>query len=299
MKIKQSFEDFWSEALTEMNHYPLDDHIQNIRQTDTIDEIGDFSYLGAKEERIYGFYLRHKGDPRPTVLMFHGYGWHKGQPEDYLDWYQLGVNVFAIDIRGQRGLTKDQYPYQMGDHRLMTRGLDQPQHYYLKHVYLDGLRLIDFASAQPFVDSSKIILHGGSQGGGIVFALAGLKEVYMTFADVPSYSYFEGRIQTRNGSVSEIADYIDEHHLFLKDILDCLSYFDLINFAPHIKNPLVASVGLADDICPARYFMKAYLKVSVEKELYEYPNAGHEGGGKVHQDIKLNILKKRLSNLQK
>lgn len=293
----EQFDAFWRHAKDELRQIPFGYQLYKRYAKEGIDEIGEFSYFGAKNERIFGFYLKHQSEKRPTILMFHGYGWHKGSPEDYDDWYKLGVNVFAIDIRGQKGLTKDVYPYSEGDHRLMTRGLLHKEHYYLKHVYQDGIQLIDLVKSLDFVDAEKIILHGASQGGGIACALAGLKEVFLTFADVPSYSYFEGRIQTRNGSVREIADFIHEKKLDQKKVLDQLAYFDLIHFAPSIKAPIIASVGLKDDICPAIYFMPAYHLINTEKKLYEYPNAGHEGGSQVHHLIKLNILKERLKTL--
>jgi cephalosporin-C deacetylase len=291
----KQFDAFWRHAIDELRQIPFNFQVHPLYDQQGIDEVGEFSYRGAKKEAIYGFYLKHKEGVRPTILMFHGYGWHKGEPLEYKDWYDLGMNVFAIDIRGQRGLTKDRFPYPSGDHRLMTRGLGYPEHYYLKHVYQDGLQLIQLVKTLPFVDQHKIILHGGSQGGGIVFALAGLSDVFLTFADVPSYSFFEGRIQTRNGSVREIADYVDEKKLDKKQILESLSYFDLIYFAPRIKAPLIASVGLKDDICPAVYFMKAFDLLDVDKEIYEYPNAGHEGGASTHHQVKIERLKKYLN----
>jgi len=291
----KQFDAFWRHAIDELRQIPFNFQVHPLYDQQGIDEVGEFSYRGAKKEAIYGFYLKHKEGVRPTILMFHGYGWHKGEPLEYKDWYDLGMNVFAIDIRGQRGLTKDRFPYPSGDHRLMTRGLGYPEHYYLKHVYQDGLQLIQLVKTLPFVDQHKIILHGCSQGGGIVFALAGLSDVFLTFADVPSYSFFEGRIQTRNGSVREIADYVDEKKLDKKQILESLSYFDLIYFAPRIKAPLIASVGLKDDICPAVYFMKAFDLLDVDKEIYEYPNAGHEGGASTHHQVKIERLKKYLN----
>lgn len=290
------FDAFWKHAQDELRQIPFGYQVDKISSDFGVDEIGEFHYYGAKKEKIYGLYLKHHNYKSPTILMFHGYGWHKGSPEEYLDWYQLGINVFAIDIRGQRGLTKDTFRYLEGDKRLMTRGLLHKEQYYLKHVYQDGIQLIDLVKTLDFVDANRMILHGASQGGGIVLALASLKDVFLTFADVPSYSYFRGRIKTRNGSVREIADYIEENKLDAEKVLENLDYFDLIHFASNIKSPVVASVGLKDDICPARYFMKTYDLLKTEKRLYEYAEAGHEGGSIVHHQIKLDLIRERLSN---
>jgi cephalosporin-C deacetylase len=293
-KEPEQFDAFWRHASMELKQMPFGFVQDNSYQTDHVDEVCEFHYFGAKREKVYGFYMKHHDLKRPTILMFHGYGWHKGEPEDFLDWYDLGLNVFSIDIRGQRGLTKDSIHYPEGDQRLMTRGLSHPEHYFLKHVYQDGMQLIDLVKTLPFVDENKVILNGASQGGGIVFALAGLKDVFITFADVPSYSQFRGRIETKNGSVREIADFMNEHHMDKELTIQKLQYFDLVHFAKRVKSPVIASVGLKDDICPAKYFMPAYDRLSVEKKLYEYKDAGHEGGSTVHHKIKLELLKKFL-----
>lgn len=290
----KDFESFWKQALHEMKMMPYACHIIETKQEEDINEIAYFHYLGAKREKIYGFYMKHDEMKRPTILMFHGYNWHKGEPHDFIDWYRLGLNVFSIDIRGQKGLTKDQYPYRSGDYRLMTRGLLNPEEYYMKHVYQDGINLINYVKTLPFVDENRVILHGGSQGGGIVLALAALTDVYRVYADVPSYTYFRGRMDTKNGSIREIEDYCIEHQLNREQIIKNVQYVDLIHLVEWIKAPVITSVGLKDDICPARYFMLAYDKIRSPKKIYEYPDAGHEGGHMIHHHIKLKDLKETL-----
>lgn len=291
IKKPDDFDRFWQHAKQELNHIPFRYHVMNTLNIENMDLVQQFSYQGAKNEMIYGMELIHDGAPRPTMIFFHGYGWHKGEPTDYLDYYQIGYNVVSLDIRGQKGLTKDRYPYHSGDQRLMTRGMMNPEEYYLKHVYQDSLQLIRLVKTLPYVDPRHIILNGGSQGGGIVIALAALEDVSYVFADVPSYTHFKGRLMGKHGSVREIADYITEHHLDQDNILANLQYFDNIHFAPMIKAPIFASVGLKDQICPAEFFEIAYDTITAKKAIFRYPEGGHEGGGAVHHQLKLKQAK--------
>lgn len=293
---KLDFDSFWKESIDELNDIPYTFDVYHETHDEVINHIGYFTYRGAKNEKIHGLYLKHDNTKRPTMLMFHGYQWHKGEAKDYVDWYKLGVNVFAIDIRGQKGQTKDRFMYPNGDHRLMTKGLGHPKYYYLKHVIQDSLQLLSLVKTLSFVDEKRLILHGASQGGGLVFILAALMRVAFVYADVPSYSHFKGRMADKTGSVKEIAQYVSEHHLNTDDILDSLYYFDLIQFAPHLKTPIMSSVGLKDDICPAKDYMYAYNLVQSPKMIYEYPNGGHEGGGSVHHALKLRHLKEWLQS---
>lgn len=290
----QDFDLFWKQALHEMRLIPYAFHVTQVDHTDDINEVGYFHYQGARNEKIYGFYLKHDETERPTILTFHGYNYHKGYPLDYLDYYRLGLNVFSIDIRGQAGLSKDKFPYASGDHRHMTKGILDPQTYYMKHVYQDGINLIHLVKTLGFVDEKKIILQGASQGGGIVLALAALTDVYLVYADVPSFTYFRGRMDTKNGSIREIEDYVNEYKLDREKIIKNVQYVDLIHLVPWIKAPVMISVGGKDDICPMRYFMLAYDKITTEKKIYEYPDAGHEGGKETHRKIILNDIKENL-----
>ena len=288
------FDIYWKQALHEMRLVPYALHVSKIEKKDKIDEVGYFHYQGAKREKIYGFYMKHDNKKSPTVLTFHGYNYHKGQPEDFMDFYELGFNVFSIDIRGQQGLSEDRYPYRSGDRRLMTRGLLEKEDYYMKHVYQDGINLIHLVKTLDFVDENHIVLQGGSQGGGIVLALAALTDVYLVYADVPSFTYFRGRMDTKNGSIREIEDFVKENHLDREEIIKNVQYVDLVHLVPWIKAPVMISVGGKDDICPARYFMIAYDKIKAKKSIYMYPDAGHEGGKEVHRNIVLQDMKENV-----
>ena len=67
-----------------------------------------------------------------------------------------------------------------------------------------------------------------------------------------------------------------------------------MNFAKDITCPIVCSVGLKDNVCPPKNFLPAYKLIKTKKELYKYKNAGHEGGGAKHMEIKIGWLSKLL-----
>jgi cephalosporin-C deacetylase-like acetyl esterase len=86
-----------------------------------------------------------------------------------------------MDTRGQGGTwsggdTPDlyanggsaQYPGSM------TKGILDPQHYFYRRVFTDAVRAIEAARSHPEVDATQIAVTGGSQGGGISLAAAGL-----------------------------------------------------------------------------------------------------------------------------
>jgi cephalosporin-C deacetylase len=55
---------------------------------------------------------------------------------------------------------------------------------------------------------------------------------------------------------------------------------------------VLASVGLKDNICPAKHYYATYNRITAPKEIEVYPFNGHDGCGNVHMQKKLEFLKK-------
>lgn len=296
----QDFESFWQQKIEKLNLIPLNlEWISVESLTDSV-IMKRFSCQGFTGNRLFGYVLsKMDGKNLPCVVTHHGYMYHAGQPHEHMPFIEDGYVVIAYDFRGQSGLSTDDFKYQTGHSKLMTKGIHDPNQYYMVHVYMDALRIVDVARHLENVDPQKLMIHGGSQGGGVALAVAALdSNVYLTLADVPSYSYLPGRLETRNGSIAEIAQYIDEGHITKEQALKTLSYIDLVHHAKNIKSPVIASTGGKDMICPEAYFMPTYQFIPTEKSLYQYPEAGHEGGGNTHLEIKRNWIKEHIREHQ-
>jgi cephalosporin-C deacetylase len=293
------FDTFWASQMNKVKSMPQDviwiseEHLDDVT-------IKRFSCLGFTHNRIYGYVMMPKhGDHFPCVVTHHGYRYHSGHYSEHLHFVEDGYMVLSYDFRGQSGLSKDDFPYQSGDFHLMTKGIHDIHEYYMMHVYMDAIRMIDLARHLPYVNPKYIINHGGSQGGGVALAVAALdQDIFVTLADVPSYSYLPGRLETRNGSVAEIATWIDQGKITKENALKTLSYIELIHHAPSITSPVIVSTGGKDMICPEAYFMPTYHAIQSEKLLYQYPEAGHEGGEDIHLSIKRQWIKEHIREHQ-
>lgn len=78
--------------------------------------------------------------------------------------------------------------------------------------------------------------------------------ILATFADVPSHSCLENRVAEGTGSYQIIHQYLQEHPQAHEKIAAVLPYFDSRHFVSQIKNPVFASVGSHDPICPMKDF---------------------------------------------
>ena len=56
----------------------------------------------------------------------------------------------------------------------MTQGILDPATYYYRRVFTDAVRAVEAARTLDAVDAARVGVAGGSQGGGISLAVAGL-----------------------------------------------------------------------------------------------------------------------------
>ncbi|MGV2644193.1 acetylesterase, partial [Clostridium perfringens] len=62
----------------------------------------------------------------------------------------------------------------------------------------------------------------------------------------------------------------------LTQILEHLSYFDMLNLAARIEVPVMVSVGWKDTVCMPETIYAAYNRMKSAKEIRDYPFSGHE-----------------------
>lgn len=215
----------------------------------------------------------------PAVVLFHGYPIGVDFPENYAMWLQAGFAVLAVDIRGQLGRTGNHLVADQGQVKgFVTQNILNKERCYYRAIYVDGIRAIDWLAAQSEVDSSRIAVAGGSQGGGMALAMSALSDqVCAVLADIPNMCHVDYGIYHSTGSLSELATYCSHYPAHLEQVLETLSYFDLLNLADRIDVPAMLSVGFKDTVCPPETIFPVYKRIrSKEKVLKMYPFIGHE-----------------------
>ena len=297
------FEKFWNDKVKECREKPFKLKIKKVKQPLKDMQVFKISYKALDGENIVAWKIlpsKRTSKKIPFLVHIHGYTGSKGFPFQYAHWISLGVGVVAIDARGQGGETKNPFKYRSGvPGRHMTQGIYDKNEFYIGKLWLDTIRAVFLAKSFKEADPKKIIIEGGSQGGGTTVAVSSIlgKEVFAAMADVPSYSEIPARIKAKSGSFSQINAILKKHPGKRKLVLENMSYFDNINHAPYITCPILCSVGLADPVCPPKNFYPAYARIRSKKEIRKYPGAGHEGGGRKHENEKVIWLGKILSKI--
>jgi cephalosporin-C deacetylase len=142
-----------------------------------------------------------------------------------------------------------------------------------------------------------VAVTGGSQGGGITLAVAGLVGNLVAAApDVPFLCDF-GRAVTLidRDPYGEIVRYLKVHRDHVQPALRTLAYFDGASLARRATAPALFSVGLMDEVCPPSTVYAAYNHYAGPKDIVEYPFNDHEGGASFHDRTRLDWLADRLA----
>ena len=296
---EDDFDQFWDKRLAQSKGEPLNAEKTQVDYPSNAIDVFETSYMGFDDTIVSGMLLVPQKSPfrkLPCLINYHGFTWHKGVPSNFAAYTGMGIAVLSIDIRGQGGLTRDRGKYRSGmANNIIVSGILDCEDSYYGRVYVDCIRAIDFVCSFEFIDPGKIIIHGGSQGGGLGMAVAALdKRPWITLDDVSSNSDVINRVEKGAGAFTLIQDYIKRYPEQVDQVFKTLSYIDTMNMAHKITCPVFASVGLRDPHCPAEQYMATYNRINSEKEISFYPYSGHEGGGDIHNEKKLRYLYSKL-----
>jgi cephalosporin-C deacetylase len=294
-------DDFWQRTLSESRLYPIDAEVEPVDFGMKMFETFDVNFCGYNGQRIKGWLIlpRQHSEPLPCVVEYIGYGGGRGFPFDWLLWPNAGFAHFVMDTRGQgcswrHGDTADVPDIGSSPHipGFMTLGVLDPETYYYRRLFVDGVRAVEAAKAHTAVDSTRIAITGGSQGGGITLAVAGLdSSVQVALPEVPFLCHYRRATEiVDTHPYFEITNFLRTQRDKVEKVFETLSYFDGVNFAARAKAQALFSVGLMDDICPPSTVYAAYNHYAGPKEIRPYTYNNHEGGGSHHALEKLRFL---------
>jgi cephalosporin-C deacetylase len=279
------FDAFWEHTLRGSAAFPLDAAITPVESQLTTLEASAVRYIGYGGDPIHGWLLRDpRADSGACVVQFSGYGHGRGSPLDHLAWPSLGYTTLVIETRGQgasalAGTTTDPHVSQPHVPGWFTRGIEGPESYYYRRVFVDAVRAVELARAQPEIRADKVIAVGTDQGGWLALAAAALTDVDAVIANVPFGAHFQRALRiTDERPYSEIAAYLRVYRHEHENVLRTLSYFDGVHLAARATAPALLSVGLMDRVCPPSTIFAAHHQYAGPCELRVWPFSGHEGG---------------------
>jgi cephalosporin-C deacetylase len=296
------FSEFWAGTIAEARAIGGAVSIVPAETTLKAVEAFDVTFPGFGGHPIKGWLLlpAQRSGPLPLVVQYIGYGGGRGFPHERLHWAASGYAHFYMDTRGQGsswsvGDTPDPVGSTASLPGVMTKGILDRNDYYYRRLFTDGVRAIDALVGQDFVDPERIAVCGGSQGGGISLAVAGIDpRVKAVMPDVPFLCDYPRAVQkAQRDPYGEIVRFLAQHRDKKAKVFETLNYFDGVNFARQSKAAALFSVAVMDDVCPPSTVYGAYNAYAGEKSIVEYEFNNHEGGGPFQDQEQMVWLGKR------
>lgn len=282
------FDKYWDESIAEMHAInPCVELVPADFKT-PFAECYDLYFTGVHGARVHAKFVKPKNikGKCPAEVSFHGYG---GKSNDWGVFMAMAASGFvcaSMDCRGQAGLSQE-----VGGHIGDTfsghiiRGLDNkdPKDLLFRDIFLDAAQLARVVMSLDFVDETRVVAMGGSQGGALTLACVALEpSVKLAYALYPFLCDYRRvwEMDMAERAYAELKDYFkkrDPRHIREEEIFTKLGYIDLQYLAPRIKAKLKMCTGLMDNICPPSTQFAAFNKMTCEKESIIYPDFGHEG----------------------
>ncbi len=195
--------------------------------------------------------------PYPAIIIFHGapggrgmeqlVGWSRGDPGGPV-WERFLQEGYVVAVADYRG----------GDWNLMST----PSTKGVVTSIDDGLAVIDYIKALPYVDPARINLYGVSLGGNLVMFLVSKAPVHAAIVGAPAVMWFLGVPMPPPGAARGADPFQD-----LKPDPEIAR----ANIAP-IRTPVLILVGTADRLMPVAITLHDALAAagkSVRLEIYE------------------------------
>jgi len=305
LAVPADLDAFWARTLTETRAHDLGATFSPIANDLALVDTFDVTFRGFGGQPVRGWLhlpASHSG-PLPVVVEYIGYGGGRGLPHERILFAVAGYAHFVMDTRGQGstwsvGDTPDPGDGAPAHPGYMTRGIMDPATYYYRRVFADAVRAVEAVRAHPAVDGARVGVTGGSQGGGLALAAAGLvRDIAAVASDVPFLCDFPRATTVADTDpYGEIVRYLKVHRDHVDQAFRTLAYFDGANLGARATAPALFSVALMDRICPPSTVFAAYNHYAGEKRIVEYPFNDHESGGEFQDAIKLRWFAEHLGS---
>jgi rhamnogalacturonan endolyase len=277
------FDAFWARAKAELATIPMDARLTPLPQH-TNDEFEAFEVnlqnIGtppAPTSRFYGVLCIPRGEgPFPAIMSGPGAGVYPPGPETVWarrGFITLSVGVHELPVVQTPGAAPAVRP--PGTYPMI--GLDDPNHYYFRRVFMGLLRANDYLVTHPKWDRKNLIAAGGSQGGFLAIVTAALDpRVTACRVSFPAYcdviAYMHGRPGGWPASWFKFESMNDPAR---EAMIATTAYYDGVNFAKRIKVPGHYGWGYNDDTCPPDSTFAAYNVITAPKQLAIIKEMGH------------------------
>lgn len=273
----KDFDAFWTKTLGDARQVALESTMEYLPERSTPD-VNTYHVSFQNDRwgrRVYGILnVPTKPGKYPAILKVPGAGVRPYGGDAGL--CKKGVVVLEIGIHGIP-VTKEQEYYDnlftaaLADY--WTHGCNNRDRSYYKHVVTGCVRAIDFLETQSAWDGKNLGVCGSSQGGFLTIATTALDKRVSCYAPV------HAAMCDHEASLSKVA--CGWPHMFYNVTkpdpaeVECMRYYDGVNFARRINVPGWYSFGYNDDVVAPTSMYATYNVAGGEKVISPYQQTAH------------------------
>ncbi|HMB94709.1 MAG TPA: alpha/beta fold hydrolase [Tepidisphaeraceae bacterium] len=281
------FDEFWNARLEELAAVPPDPNLESVPTTKPNVDYWKITMNNIRGTHIEGQIARpSKGEKFPALLILQWAGVYPLDKSWVVDkaadgWLALDINAHDLPIDQPRDFYRQQATGPLKDYDAI--GNDDRNTSYFLRMYLSAYRGAEYLTHRDDWNGKTFVVMGTSQGGMQTLMLAGLhpNKITAVTADVPAGSDMLG---PDAGRMPGWPDWYwrttgkdpDKVH-------EASRYFDVINFASHIKCPVLVGMGALDETSTPTSVFAALNQIQSPKEILLMPHAPHQEANKTHQ----------------
>jgi len=284
-KEPADFLDFWNKNIEDMRAFPLTYSKTKADEycTDKVDCYLLKITLNKQKQAVYAYLFYPKGAQKgqcPVVLCPPGAGIKTiKEPLRHKYYTENGCIRMEMEIHGLNPtLPKETFDdmtkaFNGRDNGYLFNGLEDPDRYYMKRVYLALIRCLDLLTSLPEWDGRNVIVQGGSQGGALSMVAAALdSRVTQCIVNHPALSDMAAYSAGRTGGYPH---FNRVEGMFNERTLRTMAYYDVVNFARHITCDTYMTWGYNDDTCPPTTSYAVWNTLTCPKEALITPVNEH------------------------
>ena len=265
LTARKDFLNFWNEAVAELESLAPSWDLKACPDKSTKGvQVSELLFNGAGlpdkgGTLVPGWYARpSSAGPFPGIAIFHDYGEKRSPPVKFA---REGFAAISITWWGEES---------RGWEEFLAGGIESAATFALKEAFLNAYRAVEFLETRPEVDTSRLGAMGHNMGGVVALTAGALADDSASFiiAESPSIEPLTFKIQS----------FLEAHPAKVKRIKEVLSYFAPLNFAPHIRAPVLISLRLKNRLSPPETVYAIYSALQCPKRMEVLSESAHKAG---------------------
>ncbi len=278
------FDAFWEKTVGELRKIPVD-----LKKTKISDDakstLYKINFAVLNNERASAWLRVPKGEPGtkfPARLVCPPSGVNSIPPPGESGAVEMALSIHGFDVDASDFPKQPPYPWPGA--RYHNIGIADKETYFYRNAYMRCVRAVDILLEMPEVDKGRIMVCGGSQGGGLAVVTAALcPGVKFCAPGFPGLCRLDWTIQYNVGGWPLSKEDVPQGQT-LEKMLETLSYYDVANFIGKVKCPIVGTIGWMDTVTASGGQMAAFAQADKNRlTLYCAPWGRHGADARTQQ----------------